>query len=53
MERILDIKVARNVKFKFNKISKKFAHETLNLYRLILDKLINHKTDLTDKNNFR
>ena len=53
MERILDIKVARNVKFKFNKISKKFAHETLNLDRLILDKLINHKTDLTDKNNFR
>ena len=53
MERILDIKVARNVEFKFNKISKKFAHETLNLDRLILDKLFNQKTDLPDKNNFR
>ena len=53
MERILDIKVARNVEFKFNKISKKFAHETLNLDRLILDKLFNQKTDLPDKNNFK
>ena len=53
MERILDIKVARNVEFKFNKISKKLAHETLKLDRLILDKLFNQKTDLPDKNNFR
>ena len=53
MERILDIKVARNVEFKFNKNSKKFAHETLNLDRWILDKLFNQNIDLPDKNNFR
>ena len=51
MERILDIKVARNMEFKFNKISKKFAHETLKLDSLILDKSFNQKTDLPDKNN--
>ena len=53
MERILDIKVARNVEFRLNKIFKKLAHEILNLDRLILDKLFNQKTDLPDKNNFR
>ena len=49
----MDIKVAKNVEFKFNKISKKLAPVTLNLDRLILDRLFNQKTDLPDKNNFR
>ena len=53
MEKIFDIKVANNMEVEFKKISKKFAHETLNLDRLILDKLFNQKTDLPDKNNFR
>ena len=53
MERILDIKVAINVEFKFYKISKKFAPETLNLDRLILNRLFDQTPDLPDKNNFK
>ena len=39
MERIFDIKVSKNVEFKFKEISKKLAPDPLNIDRLILNRL--------------
>ena len=52
MEKIFDIKVARNVEVGFKQIYKKFAHETFNLDRLILNRLFHQIPYLPDKNNF-
>ena len=48
LEKIFDIKVAKNVEVEFNKISKKLAPDLLNL-----DRLFNQTPDLPDKNNFK
>ena len=53
MERILDIKVAKNLEVEFNKISKNLAPYPLNLDRSILNRLFHQKTDLLDKNKFK
>ena len=53
MERILDIKVPKNVEVEFNKISKKLAPDLGNLDRLILNRLFHQTPDLSDKNNFK
>ena len=53
MEKIFDIKVAKNVEVKFKQISKKFAPDPLNIDRLILNKLFNQIPDLPDKKNFK
>ena len=52
MERILDIKLSKNVDVEFNKISKKLAPDPLNIDRLILI-LFNQTPDLSDNNNFK
>ena len=48
MEKIFDIKVAKNVEVEFNLISKKFAPDPLNI-----DRLFHQIPDLPDKNNFK
>ena len=48
MERILGIKVARNVEVELNRISKKLA-----TYPPNLDILFHQKPNLNDKNNFK
>ena len=53
IERILDIKVVKNVEVEFNKISKKWDHDPINLDRLILNIIFNQTPDLSDKNNFK
>ena len=53
MERILDIKVAKNVEVELNKISKKFTPFLLNLDKFISNRLFHQKPDLPDKNNFK
>ena len=53
IERILDIKVAKNVEVESNKISKKWDHDPINLDRLILNIIFNQTPDLSDKNNFK
>jgi hypothetical protein len=53
MEKIFDIKVAKNVEVEFKKISKKLAPDPLNIDRLILNRLFHQIPDLPDKNNFK
>ena len=53
MERIFDIKFPDNVECKFKNISKKLAHDPLNIDRLILNRLFHQTPDLPDKNNFK
>ena len=53
MERILDIKVSKNVEVKFKEISKDLAPDPLNIDRLILNRLFHQTQDLPDKNNFK
>ena len=53
IERILYIKVAKNVEVEFNKISKKWDLDPINLDRLILNIIFNQTTDLSDMNNFK
>ena len=48
MEKIFDIKVAKNVEVEFKQISKKFASDPLNI-----DTLFHQIPDLPDKNNFK
>ena len=49
----MDIKVAKNVEVEFNKISKKWDLDPINLDRLILNIIFNQTTDLSDMNNFK
>ncbi len=53
MERIIDIKVAKNVEFEFKKVSKKLTPIRLNIDSLILNRLFNQTPYLGDKNNFK
>ena len=53
MEKIFDIKAAKNVEVKFKQISKKFAPHPLNIDRLILNRLFHQIPDLPDKKNFK
>ena len=53
IEKIFDIKVAKNVELEFKQISKKFAPDSLNIDRLILNRLFHQIPDLPDKNNFK
>ena len=53
MEKIFDIKVAKNVEVEFKQISKKFAPDPLNIDRLIFSGLFDQIPDLPDKNNFK
>ena len=53
MERILDIKVAKNVEVELNQISKKLTSFPLNLNRLMSSRLFHQKPDLPDKNYFK
>ena len=53
IEKIFDIKVAKNVEVEFKQISKKFAPDPLNIDRLILNRLFHQIPDLPDKNNFK
>ena len=53
MEKIFDIKVAKNVEVEFKQISKKFAPDPLNIDRLILNRLFHQTPDLPDKNNLK
>ena len=48
MEKIFDIKVAKNVEVEFKQITKKFAPDPLNI-----DRLFHQIPDLPDKNNFK
>ena len=50
MERIFDIKFPDNVECKFKNISKKLAHDPLNIDRLILNRLFHQIPDFPDKN---
>ncbi len=53
MEKIFDIKVAKNVEVEFKKISKKLASDRLNIDRFIFNRLFHQTINLTDKNNFK
>ena len=53
MEKIFDIKVAKNIEVEFKEISKKFAPDPLNVDTLILKRLLNQIPDLPDMNNFK
>ena len=53
MEKIFDIKVAKNVEVEFKQISKKFAPDQLNIDKLILNRLFYQMSDLPDKNDFK
>ena len=53
MEKIFDIKVAKNVEVEFKKISKKLAPDLLNIDGLIFNRLFHQIPDLPDKNNFK
>ena len=53
MERIFDIKVAKNVEVECKKISKKLAPDPLNIDRLIFNKLFHQTLDLPYKSNFK
>ena len=53
MEKILDIKVTKNVEVEFKKISKKLAPDLLNIDRLILNRLFHQIPDLLDNNSFK
>ena len=53
MEKIFDIKVAKNVEVEFKKISKKLAPDPLNIDSLILNRLLHQIPDLPDNNNFK
>ena len=53
MEKIFDIKVAKNVEVEFKKVSKQLAPDLLNIDRLILNRLFHQTPDLPDKNNFK
>ena len=53
MERILYIKIAKNVEVELNQISKKLTLFPLNLDRLISNRLFHQKLDLPDKNYFK
>ena len=48
----MDIKVAKSMEVKFNKISKKLDPDLLNLDELISNWLFHQKPKLPDKNNF-
>ena len=52
MEKIFDIKVAKNVEIEFKKISKKLAPDPLNIDKLILNRLFRKRLDLHIENNF-
>ena len=52
MEKILDIKVAKNMGVEFNKISRKIDPYPLNLDTLILNRLFHQTSDIPDKSNF-
>ena len=49
MERIFDIKFPDNVECKFKNISKKLAHDPLNIDRLILNRLFHQTPDIPEK----
>ena len=53
MEKISDIKVAKNVEVEFKQISKKVAPDPLNIDRLIFSRLFHQTPDLPDNNNFK
>ena len=53
MEKIFDIKVAKNVELEFKQNSKKIAPYPLNIDRLILNRLFHQIPDLPDKNKFK
>ena len=53
MEKIFNIKVAKNVELEFKQISKKFAPDPLNIDRLILHRLFHQIPDLPDNSNFK
>ena len=53
MEKIFDIKVAKNVEVEFKQISKKFAPDQLNIYLSISSWLFHQMPDLPDKKNFK
>ena len=53
MEKIFDIKVAKNVEVEFKQISKKFAPDPLNIDILILHRLFHQIPDLPGKNTFK
>ena len=52
MDEVLDIKVAKNMEVKFNKISKKLDLDPLNLDESISNRLFHQKPNLPYKNNF-
>ena len=51
MERILDIKVSKNIELKFKEVSKEIAPDPLNVDRLILNRLFHQTPDMPDKKN--
>ena len=53
MEKIFDIKVAKNVEVEFKKIYKKLVSYPLNIDRLIFYRLFHWIQDLPDKKNFK
>ena len=51
MERILDIKVSKNIELKFKELSQEIAPDPLNVDRLILNRLFHQTPDMPDKKN--
>ena len=51
MERILDIKVSKNIELKFKELSQEIAPDPLNIDRLILNRLFHQTPDMPDKKN--
>ena len=51
MERIFDIKISNNIESKFKETAKEIAPDTLNVDRIILNRLFHQTTDFPDKKN--
>ena len=51
MEKILDIKISRNIESKFKEIANELAPDPLNMDRLILNRLFHQTPDSPDKEN--
>ena len=51
MEKILDIKISKNIESKFKEIANELAPDPLNVDRLILNRLFHQTPDYPDKKN--